>query len=223
MVYPAASTSTERAHIAKLAQQAEDVGVRFLNEFPSQDAKDGQYSVIVDAMFGFSFSADRGMSPPYDAILSDLITTAKADQGTKIVSVDVPTSWDADKGDVLVTGFNPDVLISLTAPKLCAKDFTGKHYVGGRFLSPTLSKKYGVRVRASDALSLYILCKYAAIVLLTRCMCSFIHSSWSHNISFSVLHYLPSNIRCRPTLACLKSWRSLRLHLSMELEEQLTA
>jgi len=146
VVYPAASTSSERAHIAKLAQQAEDNGVRFLDEFPSQDAKDGQYDVIVDAMFGFSFSADRGVSPPYDAILSDLITTAKAEQGTKIVSVDVPTSWDADKGDVLGTGFNPDVLISLTAPKLCAMDFTGKHYVGGRFLSPTLSKKYGVRM-----------------------------------------------------------------------------
>jgi hypothetical protein len=97
-------------------------------------------------MFGFSFSSERGMSSPYDAILSDLISTQNGDQGTKIVSVDVPSSWDVDGGDILGTGFVPDALVSLTAPKLCAKDFSGRHFVGGRFLSPTLSKKYGVRM-----------------------------------------------------------------------------
>ena len=142
VVYP----PTEKAHSAKLAQQAGDVGVKFLDEFPSQSAMDGDYSVIVDAMFGFSFSSERGMSSPYDAILSDLISTQNGDQGTKIVSVDVPSSWDVDGGDILGTGFVPDALVSLTAPKLCAKDFSGRHFVGGRFLSPTLSKKYGVRM-----------------------------------------------------------------------------
>ena len=143
VVYP---TPGEKAHSAKLAQQAGDVGVKFLDEFPSQSAMDGDYSVIVDAMFGFSFSSERGMSSPYDAILSDLISTQNGDQGTKIVSVDVPSSWDVDGGDILGTGFVPDALVSLTAPKLCAKDFSGRHFVGGRFLSPTLSKKYGVRM-----------------------------------------------------------------------------
>ena len=143
VVYP---TPGEKAHSAKLAQQAGDVGVKFLDEFPSQSAMDGDYSVIVDAMFGFSFSSERGMSSPYDAILSDLISTQNGDQGTKIVSVDVPSSWDVDGGDILGTGFVPDALVSLTAPKLCAEDFSGRHFVGGRFLSPTLSKKYGVRM-----------------------------------------------------------------------------
>ena len=54
VVYP---TPGEKAHSAKLAQQAGDVGVKFLDEFPSQSAMDGDYSVIVDAMFGFSFSS----------------------------------------------------------------------------------------------------------------------------------------------------------------------
>ena len=153
VVYPAADTDSEKAHSAKLAQQAGDVGVTFLAEFPSQKAMDGDYAVIVDAMFGFSFSSERGMSSPYDAILSDLIATQKGDQGTKIVSVDVPSSWDVDGGDILGTGFVPDALVSLTAPKLCAKNFSGRHFVGGRFLSPTLSKKYGVRMPPFEGVS----------------------------------------------------------------------
>lgn len=39
--------------------------------------------------------------------------------------------------------FNPDVLISLTVPKLCAKHFHGRaHYVGGRFVPKALAVKY---------------------------------------------------------------------------------
>lgn len=37
----------------------------------------------------------------------------------------------------------PELLISLTAPKLCAKHFRGKyHYLGGRFVPPPLQQKY---------------------------------------------------------------------------------
>ena len=37
----------------------------------------------------------------------------------------------------------PETLISLTAPKLCAKLFTGKtHWLGGCFVPPDLAKKY---------------------------------------------------------------------------------
>ena len=40
-------------------------------------------------------------------------------------------------------GLQPEFLISLSAPKLCAKYFTGKwHYLGGRFIPPDLAKKY---------------------------------------------------------------------------------
>jgi hypothetical protein len=39
-----------------------------------------------------------------------------------------------EQGDVNGDGIKPDMLISLTAPKLCAKQFHGTHYIGGRFV-----------------------------------------------------------------------------------------
>lgn len=39
-----------------------------------------------------------------------------------------------EQGDVNGDGIKPDMLISLTAPKLCAKQYHGTHYVGGRFV-----------------------------------------------------------------------------------------
>ncbi len=40
-------------------------------------------------------------------------------------------------------GIQPEFLISLTAPKQCAKHFHGKwHFLGGRFVPPDLAKKY---------------------------------------------------------------------------------
>ena len=52
-----------------------------------------------------------------------------------------PAGWDIEKGDP--EGIQPESLISLTAPKLCAKLFKGKqHFLGGRFVPPDLAKKY---------------------------------------------------------------------------------
>jgi len=34
------------------------------------------------------------------------------------------------------------MLVSLTAPKLCANYFNGKHFLGGRFIPPELESKY---------------------------------------------------------------------------------
>jgi len=40
---------------------------------------------------------------------------------------------------------NPDVLISLTAPKRCSRGFHGRgHYVVQRFVPPELLRKYGL-------------------------------------------------------------------------------
>ena len=40
---------------------------------------------------------------------------------------------------------NPDVLISLTAPKLCSKEFRGRlHWLGGRFVPPDIRNKYNL-------------------------------------------------------------------------------
>ena len=69
-------------------------------------------------------------------------------QKSVLVSVDVPSGWDVDGGDLTGTNFHPDVLVSLTAPKLSAKKFRGRHFVGGRFLPPAIAEKYGIRVSA---------------------------------------------------------------------------
>ena len=46
-------------------------------------------------------------------------------------------------------GLKPEMLISLTAPKICAKTFTGKyHYLGGRFVPKGLEQKYQMNLPA---------------------------------------------------------------------------
>lgn len=51
------------------------------------------------------------------------------------------SGWDVEKGNP--NGIQPDLLISLTAPKKSATQFTGRyHYLGGRFVPPALEKKY---------------------------------------------------------------------------------
>lgn len=43
----------------------------------------------------------------------------------------------------------PDLLISLTAPKLCARFFAGRHhYLGGRFVPQALADKYALNLPA---------------------------------------------------------------------------
>ncbi len=54
-----------------------------------------------------------------------------------------PTGWDVEKGNVSGCGLNPDLLISLTAPKLCAQHFKGSHhFLGLRVIPKELADKY---------------------------------------------------------------------------------
>lgn len=89
------------------------------------------YYAIIDAIFGFSFNAKGGVKKPFDEIL-DLLRNSKV----PILSVDVPSGWDVESGDIHGIGVSPTVLVSLTAPKLCARNFEGLHYLGGRFVPP---------------------------------------------------------------------------------------
>lgn len=44
-------------------------------------------------------------------------------------------------------GLQPDMLISLTAPKKAAMHFTGRyHYLGGRFVPAALQEKYALNL-----------------------------------------------------------------------------
>lgn len=64
-----------------------------------------------------------------------------------MLSVDAPSSWDIATGPPEHgpgAGFMPSALISLSAPKPCVKFFSGRHFVGGRFLTPAIAEKYGL-------------------------------------------------------------------------------
>jgi NAD(P)H-hydrate epimerase len=83
--------------------------------------------VILDAIFGFSFKGP--VRAPFDSVLP-LLTASKL----PIVSVDIPSGWDVERGNAEGVGLKPDVLVSLTAPKEGVKAFKGRHFLGGRFV-----------------------------------------------------------------------------------------
>ncbi|XP_053461811.1 NAD(P)H-hydrate epimerase isoform X2 [Nycticebus coucang] len=108
------------------------VCARHLKLFPMMI--DELYELVVDAIFGFSFKGD--VREPFRSILSVLNGLS-----VPIASIDIPSGWDVEKGNS--GGIQPDMLISLTAPKKSATQFTGRyHYLGGRFVPPALEKKY---------------------------------------------------------------------------------
>jgi NAD(P)H-hydrate epimerase len=125
-------------HFVNLVQQCQDVGVPVLTDLEALSRNLTEYTCIVDAIFGFSFKGEP--REPFSTILRQM----KAVKNVLTVAVDVPSGWNVDHGDVAGLGFEPDVLISLTAPKLCAKSFQGRHFVGGRFLPPKLAEKYQI-------------------------------------------------------------------------------
>ncbi|KAJ9146493.1 hypothetical protein P3X46_028752 [Hevea brasiliensis] len=128
-----------------LVTQLESLAVPFLTvgDLPSDLSKD--FDILVDAMFGFSFhGAPR---PPFDDLIQKLVYLHECNQtrqkSSVIVSVDIPSGWNVEEGDVAGEGIKPDMLVSLTAPKLCAKKFSGPHhFLGGRFVPPSIVEKY---------------------------------------------------------------------------------
>ena len=99
------------------------------------------YDLVVDAIFGFSFHGNP--RAPFDAIINLLNGCDKP-----IVSVDIPSGWDVNEGDIRECAIHhPDMLVSLTAPKLGSKDFKGRfHYLGGRFLPPRYAKEKQIQL-----------------------------------------------------------------------------
>lgn len=119
-----------------LLHQINGMGIPVSTEMP-QDLT--SYTCIVDAVFGFSFQGS--VRPPFHTIIPALANTS-----TPIASVDVPSGWHVEDGG-LPDGLQPDILVSLTAPKLCAKNFAGRHHwLGGRFVPPELAKKHHLQL-----------------------------------------------------------------------------
>lgn len=137
VVYPKQSS---KQHFVNLVQQCKDVDVSVLEEMP---ADLNEYDGIVDAIFGFSFKG--APREPFATALQQMIEAQQKGK-VAVISVDVPSGWNVDEGDVANTGFVPDVLVSLTTPKESARRFQGRHFVGGRFLPPKLAEKYQVQM-----------------------------------------------------------------------------
>ncbi len=49
-----------------------------------------------------------------------------AASGAPVVSVDIPSGWQVDEEAADPGRLQPDMLVSLTAPKQCARGFQGK-------------------------------------------------------------------------------------------------
>ena len=84
------------------------------------------FSLILDALFGFSFAGPA--RPPFTELIAFM-----TDSSIPVLSVDIPSGWHVEDGDIYSTGFLPDAVISLTVPKYCMSGYKGVHYVGGRY------------------------------------------------------------------------------------------
>ncbi|KAL6184652.1 hypothetical protein ACLB2K_046052 [Fragaria x ananassa] len=140
-----------------LVTQLESLSVPFISveDLPLDLSKD--FDIVVDAMFGFSFHGGgsgvlyRGAPrPPFDNLIQKLICINQYDQTRQkscvVVSIDIPSGWQVE-GDGGPEGIQPDMLVSLTAPKLCAKNFCGPHhFLGGRFVPPSIADKFKLRL-----------------------------------------------------------------------------
>lgn len=130
-----------------LVTQCQALGIEFVEvDQVVSGPLDTKADIVLDAMFGFSFKGQP--RPPFDSLIAALVATkTKSKSGPKIVAVDIPSGWDVENGDEFGNGVQPDMLVSLTAPKLCALKFNGEHhYVGGRFVPPGLAAKYGLKI-----------------------------------------------------------------------------
>lgn len=127
----------------RLVTQCQKMEINFLEDVPSPEELDSNYACIVDAIFGFSFKSGGGIRAPFDKIISNLIKV----KTTPMLSVDIPSGWDVEKGDTNGDGIKPDALLSLTAPKRFAINSKFRlHFLGGRFVPKALEKKYNLNL-----------------------------------------------------------------------------
>ncbi|RKP08470.1 YjeF N-terminal domain-containing protein [Thamnocephalis sphaerospora] len=131
---------TQRQVFQNLVKQCENLAIPVLDANVRTAEK--QADVIVDAVFGFSFSGS--VREPFVDVLRMFCETKRP-----IVAVDIPSGWDVEQGCTQLGAdtFQPDILVSLTAPKLGARTFRGRaHYLGGRFIPPEMDKRYDLNI-----------------------------------------------------------------------------
>uniref|UniRef100_A0A9J2PH48 NAD(P)H-hydrate epimerase n=1 Tax=Ascaris lumbricoides TaxID=6252 RepID=A0A9J2PH48_ASCLU len=136
ILYPKQSSSDL---MKRLVTQVTKMGINFVNEDTIKQPSDisNDYALVVDAIFGFSFRPP--LRSPFDTIIDAITKSA-----VPVFSIDVPSGWHVEDGPPADgAAISPSVLISLTAPKLCARHASGiPHYLGGRFVPQALADKY---------------------------------------------------------------------------------
>ncbi|KAI8924323.1 YjeF N-terminal domain-containing protein [Entophlyctis helioformis] len=122
-----------------LVKQCTAYGIPFVQDFKHTLA---QSDLVLDGIFGFSFSGE--IRPPFDTLISALRVCGKP-----IVSIDIPSGWDVEAGNANGLGLVPEMLVSLTAPKLGVRNYPFKyHYLGGRFVPDLLAQKFSLDIPA---------------------------------------------------------------------------
>ncbi|KAM6107245.1 LOW QUALITY PROTEIN: yjeF N-terminal domain-containing protein 3 [Pterocles gutturalis] len=116
--------------------QCEKMDIPFLSYLPTEvQLINDAYNAVVDAVLGAEAEAGEGRGP-----CAPILATLQHVR-IPIVSLDVPSGWDVEAGGS--GGISPDVLVSLSAPKECARRFLGRqHFVAGRFLPYDVQKKF---------------------------------------------------------------------------------
>ncbi|OMJ75363.1 hypothetical protein SteCoe_25519 [Stentor coeruleus] len=127
--------STTNQLYLRLITQCNTLTIPVINSTPFYT----EFDLIVDGIFGFSFKGD--IRAPFDGIIRDIKNSQKP-----LVSIDIPSGWDVEQGNVTGFGLEPQMLISLTAAKQCAQFFKGIHYIGGRFVPPSLAQEFNFEV-----------------------------------------------------------------------------
>ncbi|KAG8525733.1 uncharacterized protein KY384_000493 [Bacidia gigantensis] len=121
----------------RLATQLRNLGVPFTEDFEGSLQESHH---VIDAIFGFSFSGQ--VRDPFRSVISALESTK-----VPVLAVDAPSSWSIEDGPPKEgpgAKFMPQTLVSLTAPKPLVRRFGGRHFMGGRFLPPSVAEKYGL-------------------------------------------------------------------------------
>ncbi|KAF8366929.1 hypothetical protein PRIPAC_84758 [Pristionchus pacificus] len=128
VVYPRRSSNPI---MQSLQQQCEVFSIDILPDLPRPLPSSNTF--FVDAFFGFSFKPP--VRSPFDSILKEVV-----DSKLPVISVDIPSGWDVETGPPTdgTTVLQPEALISLSVPKSGVKSFSGRHFLGGRFLPPGL-------------------------------------------------------------------------------------
>jgi hydroxyethylthiazole kinase-like uncharacterized protein yjeF len=135
-----------------LVAQLKGLGVEFVDvEEAVRLTRAREANVVIDAMFGFSFTGVP--RDPFSTLIEATAAALQDDSNEKgarppfaVAAIDVPSGFHVEDGDIHgLYPVHPHMLISLTAPKLCAKTFQGAvHYLGGRFVPPAIAKKYNL-------------------------------------------------------------------------------